>query len=144
MSSVVAERNGARLTLRARELRGDRSLVEAAALVGIRQDELSRIERGETSAMRFDTLLRLCEAYRVPPGELLSLEKDTAGTSPLEQVLAAVAAGTASVHRPPHTRGRVAADEIDADEESRAASIAARDVPVRRVRRRAPRPAGEV
>ena len=97
MSSVVAERNGARLTLRARELRGDRSLVEAAALVGIRQDELSRIERGETSAMRFDTLLRLCEAYRVPPGELLSLEKDTAGTSPLEQVLAAVAAGTASV-----------------------------------------------
>jgi len=141
VSHVVAERNGARLTLRARELRGDRTLVEAAELVGIRQDELSRIERGETSSMRFETLLRLCEAYGVPPGELLAVEKEPSVMSPLERVLEAVAAGTAVPHQPPRTRSRQSVDELPDDAE-RAVAVLERDVPVRRVRRRAPRTVG--
>ena len=141
MGSVVAERNGLRLTLRARDLRGDRTLVEVAALVGIRQDELSRIERGETASMRFDTLLRLCEAYQVPPGELLGLEIDTVGTSPLESVLRAVAVGTAVPHRPPRHRGRVESHD-PLDDSQRAQAIAERDIPEKRLRRRAPSTVG--
>lgn len=142
MSHVVAERNGTRLTLRARELRGERTLVEASELVGIRQDELSRIERGETSSMRFETLLRLCEAYDVPPGELLAVEKEASLMSPLERVLEAVATGTVLTHRPPRTRSRQTV-ELVPDEAERAEVVMERDAPVRRARRRAPRTAGQ-
>jgi DNA-binding Xre family transcriptional regulator len=143
MSHVIAERNGTRLTLRARELRGTRTLSDAAALIGIRHDELSRIERGDTTSMRFDTLLRLCDAYQVTPGELLHIEKDPATMSPLDHVLAAITAGTATTHRPPRNRARLTDDETvdDATDDEVAAGIADitdRDIPIRRTRRRAP------
>lgn len=141
MSVVVAQRNGTRLSLRARELRGDRTLVEVAEMVGIRQDELSRIERGETTSMRFETLLRLCEAYRVPPGELLAVEKDAVLMSPLERVLEAVSVGNVAPHPPPRRRGRLESP-VDFDAQARAAAIVDRDVPVKRARRRAPRTVG--
>lgn len=142
MGFVVAERNGARLTLRARELRGERSLGEAAALVGIRQDELSRIERGETSAMRFDTLLRLCEAYHVRPGELLDVEQDSTQMSPLDRVLAAVSVGTATTHRPPTRRRRLTDDDLTVDLADADRVIGTRHVEVERARRQAPRTVG--
>ena len=62
MGFVVAERNGARSTLRSRGLRGERSLGGAAELVGTGQDESSRVELGETSAVHFGTPPRSCEA----------------------------------------------------------------------------------
>ncbi len=57
--------------LRAREIRGALSLTAAAKRIGIRPDELGRIERGETRQVRWETLLGMAQAYGVEVGDLL-------------------------------------------------------------------------
>lgn len=140
MGFVVAERGGARLMLRARDLRGEASLTQIAQIAGIRQDDLGKIERGETHSIRFETLLRLCRAFGVSPGELFEL--DDSGTpprhTPLGAVLTAVEAGRVTLHQPPSTRRRLRDGDVLQDLDD-AGQIAARaQVPVARGRRRVP------
>ena len=59
----VARERGLALFLHATELRGDLSRAEAARRVGIGSDELAKIERGETTQVRWVTLLKLMSAY---------------------------------------------------------------------------------
>ena len=105
--TVVAEVAGENcLVVRVRELRGARTLSEVAARVGMRQDDLGRIERGETSSIRYDTLLKLCTEFKVGPNEIFTVEPLTKSTpTPLERVLAAIEAGTVRTHRIPTSRG---------------------------------------
>jgi putative transcriptional regulator len=61
--------------LRAERQLSQRKLAEMARL---RPDTISALERGETSAIQFETLARLCEALKCEPGDLLNkLERDT-------------------------------------------------------------------
>ena len=60
--------------LRAECQLSQRKLAEMARL---RPDTISALERGETSAIQFETLARLCEALKCEPGDLLKLERDT-------------------------------------------------------------------
>lgn len=71
---IVAEVAGVRLRWHARKLRGDRSLVDAAALVGLNRDELGRIERGETTQIRFRTLAKLLAGYNCTLTDLVEVE----------------------------------------------------------------------
>ncbi|HUW87423.1 MAG TPA: helix-turn-helix transcriptional regulator [Candidatus Paceibacterota bacterium] len=105
--TVVAEVAGENcLVVRVRELRGARTLSEVAARVGMRQDDLGRIERGETSSIRYETLLKLCTEFKVGPDEIFKVEPVTKSTpTPLERVLAAIEAGTVRTHKVPTSRG---------------------------------------
>jgi DNA-binding Xre family transcriptional regulator len=69
---AVAESENGKLELRLKELRGSRTLTEMARLTGIRQDELSKIERGETKGVRFETLVKLCLAYKADVSDLIA------------------------------------------------------------------------
>jgi DNA-binding Xre family transcriptional regulator len=80
--AVVAEEGEFTLFVRARELRGARSLKDMAAAIGIRPDELSRIERGVTRQIRFGTLLAMLRAFHCSADELLVVE-DKPRTAPL-------------------------------------------------------------
>lgn len=64
-------------------------------MVGIRADELSRIERGQTKQVRWDTLLRLLAAYECQPDELLEVRTDPvpSSDSPRAVMLAAIHSG---------------------------------------------------
>jgi len=129
------------MIVRARELRGEASLTEVAQRVGIRQDELGKIERGETSAIRFDTMLRLCHAFAVTPAELFVVEATdpAASPSPLAGVLAAVAAGTVQLHTPPLLRRRVPAADVTMDLGEAETMLAGReDMPTTRRRSTVP------
>ncbi len=66
------------IKLRLPVLRRERGLTQRqlATLTGLRADTVSALERGEASAIRFDTLARLCEALKCEPGDLLELESD--------------------------------------------------------------------
>ncbi len=135
MSSVVAERPGSRLVVRARELRGGRTLTDVAVRAGIRQDELGKIERGETRAIRFDTLLKLCAAFGVSPGDLFAIEDNApVAPSPLACVLAGVRAGAVHPHVPARTRRRLADDDVLLDPD-KADTLLAREEPARHKRR---------
>lgn len=70
----VAHDGDATLVLRAVEMRGDRSCAEAARLIGIRADELARIERGETSQVRWLTILKILRGYECSVEDLLEVE----------------------------------------------------------------------
>lgn len=112
---VAKSANGRQLVVRIRELRGDRTLSDVAAQVGIRQDDLSRIERGETSSIRYETILKLCTEFHVGPEALFRIEEENLETSsPLEKVLAAVARGDIELHQVPKNRRR---QSIGNDEE---------------------------
>lgn len=92
----VARDGQSALLLSLRFLRGDRSLEEVAGQAGIRADELSRIERGLTKQIRWETLLRLMRTYECRPDELLEVRENTSGTglgTPREFMLAAIEAG---------------------------------------------------
>jgi DNA-binding Xre family transcriptional regulator len=141
MENVVAERDGARLTLRCRELRGTRTLSEMADIVGVRQDELGKIERGETSGMRFDTMLRLCAAYGVSPGELLTIDYDDSRPSVLEDMLAAVVKGNRKTHTPPRKRRRLRDEDLFMNLEE-ASTILDHELPTKRARKKAPTTVG--
>ena len=62
-----------RIELRLRELRQAKGLsqVQLAGLTGIDQAAISRIETGQTQAMDFDVMARLCDALECKPGDLL-------------------------------------------------------------------------
>lgn len=91
---VVADVKGVRLLLHARRLRGQTSLVEAAARAGLNRDELARIERGETTQVRFATLAKLLVAYECTLDDLVEVERAPATTPLYAGALAALAAGT--------------------------------------------------
>ena len=50
------------------------SLTELAEKVGITLANLSILKRSKAKAIRFSTLIALCEALECTPGDLLSLE----------------------------------------------------------------------
>jgi putative transcriptional regulator len=50
---------------------------QPALLAGVRPDTVSALERGESTGIRFDTLVRLCEALDCSPGDLLEVEADS-------------------------------------------------------------------
>ncbi|MCX6024233.1 MAG: helix-turn-helix transcriptional regulator [Chloroflexi bacterium] len=60
------------------ELRARRGWTQRqlAVLTGMRSDTISALERGEAAGIRFETLVRLCEALGCQPGELLALQDD--------------------------------------------------------------------
>ena len=51
------------------------SLTELSEKVGITMANLSTLKRGKGKAIRFSTLLALCEALDCDPGDLLQLEE---------------------------------------------------------------------
>ena len=51
------------------------SLTELSEKVGITLANLSILKRGKAKAVRFSTLLALCEALQCTPGELLEVEE---------------------------------------------------------------------
>jgi putative transcriptional regulator len=61
------------IDVRLRDLRKARGLtqVQVAEATGIDQSQISRIESGETTAMDFSVLERLCAVLRCEPGDLL-------------------------------------------------------------------------
>lgn len=98
--SVVAEVAGEQLVIRAKQLRGNRTLTEIAARMGMRQDDLGRIERGETKSIQYETLLKLCAVFEVTPSQLFTVESSRPRrANPLERVLAGIEAGTIQTHK---------------------------------------------
>jgi DNA-binding Xre family transcriptional regulator len=137
---VIAEVGDVRLLWHLRELRGARSLREAAELVGMNRDELGRIERGETKQIHFQTLAKLLAAYRCDLDDLFEVAITTAH-GPIPLYTGAVAALTANTLPAAGTRRSVrrstTADVVnEGDEDSFAASKQADQSPARR--RRAP------
>jgi DNA-binding Xre family transcriptional regulator len=76
----VARDDQSSLLLSLRSLRGNRFLEEVASQAGIRADELSRIERGLTKQIRWETLLRIMRTYQCSPDEILSVKEETANS----------------------------------------------------------------
>ena len=52
------------------------SLTELSAKVGITLANLSTLKRGKARAIRFSTLVAICEALDCEPGDLLELDQD--------------------------------------------------------------------
>ena len=52
------------------------SLTELAEKVGITLANLSILKTGKARAIRFSTLIALCQALQCTPGDLLELEND--------------------------------------------------------------------
>ena len=52
------------------------SLTELSNKVGITMANLSILKRGKARAIRFSTLVALCEALDCEPGDLLQLEEE--------------------------------------------------------------------
>ena len=52
------------------------SLTELSEQVGITMANLSILKRGKAKAIRFSTLIVLCEALDCQPGDMLELEKN--------------------------------------------------------------------
>ena len=53
------------------------SLTELSEEVGITLANLSILKRGKARAIRFSTLVAICEALNCEPGDLLELEQKT-------------------------------------------------------------------
>lgn len=51
------------------------SLTELSEKVGITMANLSILKRGKAKAIRFSTLLALCEALQCTPGDLLEIDE---------------------------------------------------------------------
>jgi DNA-binding Xre family transcriptional regulator len=88
----VCKEGGLALFVHAGELRGSMPRTKAAKLVGIRADELAKIERGETSQVRWVTLLKLMRAYRCSLSDLVEVR-----TEPATSVRPAYAKGLAAL-----------------------------------------------
>ena len=52
------------------------SLTELSEIVGITLANLSTLKRGKARAVRFSTLVAICEALDCEPGDLLELDRD--------------------------------------------------------------------
>jgi putative transcriptional regulator len=57
------------------------TLTELSNRVGITLANLSILKRGKAKAIRFSTLLALCEALECTPGDLLEVEEQEAAES---------------------------------------------------------------
>ncbi len=53
------------------------SLTELSDQVGITLANLSILKRGKARAIRFSTLVAICEALECEPGDLLQLDRET-------------------------------------------------------------------
>lgn len=53
------------------------SLTELSEEVGITLANLSILKRGKAKAIRFSTLVAICEALQCEPGDILELEQDS-------------------------------------------------------------------
>lgn len=51
------------------------TISEVSEATGVSRWTLTRIERGDTAGIDFDTLARLCKFYGVPVGDLLEYEE---------------------------------------------------------------------
>jgi len=91
---VVAEVEGVRLRLHARSLRGSMTLVEVARRADVNRDELSRLEKGETTQVRFSTLAKLIAVYGCSLEDLVEVERPQAEVPMYAAALAAIADGT--------------------------------------------------
>lgn len=99
---VVARYGDVELRWHARELRGDRTLVQAARELGVNRDELARIERGETVQIRFETLAKLVSGYRCSLSDLLEVTSPVDSTNePWAAPLAAILEGRVRAGLPP-------------------------------------------
>ena len=94
---IVAELDGVRLRLHARRLRGSMSLVEVARRANLNRDELSRLERGETSQVRFSTLVKLLVVYDCGLDDLFEVEKSRTAEPLYAAALGAFADGALEV-----------------------------------------------
>lgn len=73
MARIVSKARQLRLNYQAK--RGESvQLKEVAAAIGITEAALSRIERGKTERIDFETLLKLCEFYGVGVGDILEYD----------------------------------------------------------------------
>jgi len=52
------------------------SLTQLSEIVGITLANLSTLKRGKARAIRFSTLVAICEALKCEPGDLLELDRD--------------------------------------------------------------------
>lgn len=92
---VVASCGDLKLRWHARELRGAGTLSETAARLGVNRDELSRIERGETVQIRFETIAKLLYGYKCDVSDLFEVLVDAPADSapPWAGALAAIQSG---------------------------------------------------
>lgn len=119
-SPIVADVEGVRLLLHARQLRGRMTLVEASRRAGLNRDELSRLEKGETTQVRFSTIAKLLAAYGCSLADLVEVERVPA-TAPLYAgALAALEAGVLGGNGPGRRAVRRSSDldVISEDEEA--------------------------
>ena len=99
MVAQAPDGRGTVLKVHLRSLRGERSLKSAAAAIGIRPDELSKIEQGKTRQIRWDTILRIALAYQCGIDEILTIEAEghspgpAQAGGPRETMLAALRTG---------------------------------------------------
>ncbi len=66
-----------KIVLRLDRVMADRkmSLNELSEKVGVANVNLSKLKNGHVSAIRFSTLIALCEALNCRPGDILEYEK---------------------------------------------------------------------
>ena len=66
-----------RIILRLDRVMADRkmSLNELSEIVGVANVNLSKLKNGHVSAIRFSTLIALCEALDCQPGDIMEYEK---------------------------------------------------------------------
>lgn len=66
-----------KIILRLDRVMADRkmSLNELSEKVGVANVNLSKIKNGHVSAIRFSTLIALCEALNCQPGDIIEYEK---------------------------------------------------------------------
>ena len=134
---IAAEVGDLQIMLHARALRGGRSLREAAALVGLNRDELSRIEKGNTTQIRFETIAKLLSGYGCSLADLMEAKNVPKGKAePLyEQVMSYMLEHGEIGSRPAR---RVARRSLELDEQNEAdraafvASTGLAEIPGRR------------
>ena len=67
-----------KIILRLDRVMADRkmSLKELSSIVGVSNVNLSKIKTGKISAIRFSTLVAICDALDCQPGDILEYKKD--------------------------------------------------------------------
>ena len=133
-SPIVADVEGVRLLLHARQLRGRMTLVEASRRAGLNRDELSRLEKGETTQVRFSTIAKLLVAYGCSLADLVEVERVPATVPLYAGALAALEAGELGGNRHGHRAVRRSSDLDVISEDEEATSVPAAEATSRRRR----------
>ena len=133
-SPIVADVEGVRLLLHARRLRGRMTLVEASRRAGLNRDELSRLEKGETTQVRFSTIAKLLVAYGCSLADLVEVERVPAAAPLYAGALAALEAGELGGNRHGHRAVRRSSDVDVISEDEEATFAPAAQAPSRRRR----------